>query len=700
MKKFIIILILFTLPLLPWQSSQTNNQDTSQIDVKKPSQPQTHEVGMISETVVSKVTAALVVKYGDAIRERAQKGVEQAARLWQASDGTATEFENFCMEHFIASDEERESVFKIISKNYEVLRGHFNKITLDLREPVDMDTGIIHPIERMFGAYNVTTHLKEDFYQNKIAFITILNFPFYSLEEKKHLGPFWSRKDWAYARMGDLYIVRVPPELQQKNIEVNTDSDIYVFEYNIYMGCLVNNQGEKPFPKNLKLISHWQLRDELISHYATPGDPGLQKQRMIYEVMKWIIFQEIPDQVINKDEVDWNPLQNKVYKDGKEIDFQPEPNTRYRHILNNFNTYKAMDAYYPPALDTYIKQYLNGGQEISQPEAEELFIQLLSSPQVKKVAELIRSRLNRKLEPFDIWYDALKARSSIPEEKLNRITKQKYPTLKAFEKDLVNILIKLGFSKERAAFLSSKTVVDNARGAGHSWAAQMRTELAHLRTRVPDDGMNYIDFLRALHEFGHSVEQIISLHDVDYYMMTGIPNNAFSEALAGSFAARNLELLDLEESNPDKKYLDALDMFWDVYEITGVSLVEMYIWKWLYEHPAASPAQLKEAVIQIAKEVWNKYYADVFGCKDQSILAIYSHMINAPLFLSAYSYGGLIDFQVEQYITGKNFAAEIERMFSAGRLVPQLWMKNAVGKEISIEPLLEATDEALKVVKQ
>jgi hypothetical protein len=38
-------------------------------------------------------------------------------------------------------------------------------------------------------------------------------------------------------------------------------------------------------------------------------------------------------------------------------------------------------------------------------------------------------------------------------------------------------------------------------------------------------------------------------------------------------------------------------------------------------------------------------------------------------------------------------------MFSAGRLIPQLWMKNAVGKEISFEPLLQAAEEALQHIR-
>jgi hypothetical protein len=331
---------------------------------------------------------------------------------------------------------------------------------------------------------------------------------------------------------------------------------------------------------------------------------------------------------------------------------------------------------------------------------EALFIKFISSPQVKKAAALIRKRLNRDLEPFDIWYDGFKPGSSISEKKLNEIARKKYPTAKALENDLADILLKLGFSREKSAFLASRIVVDDARGSGHAWGPGMRAEKAHLRTRVPDDGMNYKGYVIAVHEFGHNVEQIISLNDVDYYMMQGVPNSAFSEALAFIFQERNLALLGMPETNPDKKYLTDLDTFWGTYQIMGVSLVDMRVWKWLYEHPEADVRQLKEAVIRIAKDVWNNYYAGAWGgMKDEPILAIYSHMLHYPLYLSGYSYGELIKFQIQQYIEGKDFAAEIERMFSMGRLTPNLWMKNAVGKEISINSLLEAAEEAMKHIK-
>jgi hypothetical protein len=346
-------------------------------------------------------------------------------------------------------------------------------------------------------------------------------------------------------------------------------------------------------------------------------------------------------------------------------------------------------------LNTFIKQKFEGEMEMPQEEVERLFIEFVNSPEVKKVAGLIKKRLGRELQPFDLWYDGFKARSNIASDVLEKTVSNKYPNSMAFKNDMVNILAKLSFEKSKAAFIASKIDVDPARGSGHAWGAAMHDMNSHLRTRITSNGMNYKGYNIAIHEFGHTVEQTISMHDIDYFVLAGIPNTAFTEALAFVFQERDLELLGMKDKNPDKKFLFALDNFWSLYEIMGVSLVDMNVWKWLYVHPEATAAELKIAVVQISKDVWNKYYADVLGSKDEVLLAIYSHMVSDPLYLSAYPIGHLIEFQLEQYLAGKNFGKEIERIYSIGKLTPKEWMVKAVGEEVSTRPILKSVDEAL-----
>jgi hypothetical protein len=175
-----------------------------------------------------------------------------------------------------------------------------------------------------------------------------------------------------------------------------------------------------------------------------------------------------------------------------------------------------------------------------------------------------------------------------------------------------------------------------------------------------------------------------------------VPNNGFTEAFAFVFQDRDMELLGLTKEDPMSAHWDALSDLWTAYEIMGVSLLDMRIWHWMYDHPDATAAELKEGVIQMAKDVWNAFYAPVFGVEDVSLLAIYSHIIAYGLYLPDYPLGHIIAFQIEDFLQDKRLGPEMERMCVQGRLTPDLWMQNAVGLPISVAPMLEAAGRALK----
>ena len=651
----------------------------------------------IKQPTIDSVVAKLGSPSGENTKLRMLKGVNQCAALWTSKDGNEKDFEGFCVKHFVSDPVKLDLLFKRLSFNWESLFGHFNMISLDLKRGMHLDIGEMLDVDEVFAAYEPNAHFNDDFFNNKLAFVTALNFPMYTLKQKEELGASWSRNDWAYARMGDLFTSRIPAEVNVKVAEALTKSDNYISNYNIYVGNLVDDQMKTHFAKDKKLITHWNLRDELKSNY-NKGEEGMKKQQMIYDVMLHIINQDIPDSVIDNPALQWNPATNKVYRDGKELACNPEPDTRYQFLLDNFRAMSAVDQY-TPMYPTYIARAFDGNMEIPQEQIEKLFTDFCSSPQIKQVGDLISKRLDRPLKPYDIWYDGFKARSNMDQDELDKITRAKYPNTAAFEADIPNILIKLGFKPDMAKEIASHIAVDPARGSGHAWGAQMKGDKAHLRTRIAADGMNYKGYNIAVHELGHNVEQTISLYFVDNYMMQGVPNTAFTEAIAFLFQKRDLELLGKKDSDPNKEAMSALDNCWASYEIMGVSLVDMKVWQWLYENPNATKDQLKATVVKTAIEVWNQYFAPVFGMKDTPILGIYSHMIDNPLYLSNYPVGHLIDFQIDEFLKGKNFADEVLRIYSTGRMIPQLWMKNAVGSEISIKPLLSATDQALKVIK-
>ncbi len=358
----------------------------------------------------------------------------------------------------------------------------------------------------------------------------------------------------------------------------------------------------------------------------------------------------------------------------------------------------AMDKYCP-TYPTYIQRSFNQQMEVSDKEIEEMFTAFISSPEVKATAELIKSRLGRDLEPFDIWYDGFKNRSNLNEDMLSKELMKRYPTAEAFEADLPNLMIKLGFTPKKAAEVCAKIRVDASRGAGHAWGAMSKDDLTYLRSRIGDKGMDYKGYNIGIHEFGHNVEQVISINDVDYFTMAAVPSTAFTEALAFIFQTRDLMLMGHNTTNENSKAYNTLDIFWGCYEIMGVSLVDIYTWRWLYENPNASIEELKTEILNNAKEVWNKYYYPILGTKDSHILAIYSHMIDIPLYLPNYPFGHIVESQLEDQFEGKTVGDEVCRIYPIGKLTPNIWMEVATGTSVSTEPLIKNTAVALEQLK-
>src|SRR5439155_166500 len=175
----------------------------------------------------------------------------------------------------------------------------------------------------------------------------------------------------------------------------------------------------------------------------------------------------------------------------------------------------------------------------------------------------------------------------------------------------------------------------------------------------------------------HNVEQTFSLNDVDHTLLKGVPNTAFTEALAFVFQGRDLQLLGLPAPDTRSEAEKTLNDFWTTYEIAGVGLVDTAVWHWMYDHAQATPSQLNAATLQIAKDIWNRYYAPVFHQKDVVLLAVYSHMIDSFLYLPDYSIGHLIAAQIEEQMKKAGaIGPEFERIAKMGDVTPDLWMEN------------------------
>jgi hypothetical protein len=652
-----------------------------------------------------KLTAELVAKYGEGQRARLQRGLRQVGEFWRAEDGDAAAFEAFARTNFAGDQATLDVMFARFQRLLEQLYGHMHEINREFRQQADLDLGPVLPFDQVFAGFDPAAHVQDDFFDNKLAFVVLLNFPLTTLEERLQQGANWSRRQWAEVRLAQTFSKRIPAAVNLEVARAASQADSYVAQYNIWMHHVVDEHGQSLFPPKLRLLSHWNLRDEIKADYAD-REKGLAKQRAIQQVMERIITQTIPGVVVNNPTVDWNPWTNEVKpsteSDGDSPGAQsggatntPEPATRYAMLLETFRAAKKVDPYSPMA-PTLIARRFNEDREIPEERVRALLEEVMTSPLVPQVAKLIQARLGRPLEPFDIWYDGFRARSAYTEAQLDEIVAKKYPTADAYRKDIPNILRKLGFTPEKAQYLADNIVVDPARGSGHAMGAAMRGEKAHLRTRVEATGMNYKGFNIAVHEMGHNVEQTFSLNEVDYTLLQGVPNTAFTEALAMVLQGHDLEVLGLAAPDPKSDALKTLNDFWNTYEISGVAMVDMAVWHWMYEHPTASPEQLRDATIEIAKQTWNRYYAPVFGKKDVVLLAVYSHMIDSFLYLPDYPIGHLIAFQVEEQMKKAGaIGPEFERMATMGSVTPDLWMIHATGKPVGAGALLAATKRSL-----
>jgi len=683
-----------------------------------PVQPQ------ITDAVTRASVSSLVAAHGEEERPRIETGVAQVASLWRPEDGTADDFQDFVQQEFVPAGDELDLTFQRFEFALERIGGYLTSLVRDLRRGADLDLGPMLPLDRRLAGWSPGAHVADDLYANKIAFVALLNFPLTTLEEKLEEGGDWSRREWAETRLAGSFDSRVPAAVNQEIGAAMATADNYINQYNVFLHHLLDDEGRRLFPEGLRLISHWGLRDELKARYADPeGELGLARQRMIQQVFRRIVRQEIPAVVIDDPRYDWNPFTNDVTlaESVPEAELAAagidpaeatppatddlaarEADERYRQWKAVFDAQAGADPY-SPQNPTFVDRRFNVNREIPEEEVEALLVSVLSSPLAEPVGRLVAERLGRPLEPFDIWYVGFKPRGAHSEESLDEITRQRYPSADAFAADIPRLLTDLGFDPERAAFIAEHIVVEPSRGAGHAFGAARRDDNAHLRTRVGAEGMDYKGYNIAVHELGHNVEQVFGVTLIDHTLLQGVPNTAFTEALAFTFQNRDLELLGLAGAGSEAEALAALDSFWSTREIAGVGLVDLRVWRWLYENPGATPAQLRQAVVEIAQAVWNDYFAPVMcetdDCEadDQVLLAVYSHMVDGAMYTPDYPLGHLIAFQVEEFFASSDspFGEEFERVAKIGRVTPDAWMRQAVGGPLSAEPLLAATERAL-----
>ena len=128
-------------------------------------------------------------KYGEPQRARVQRGLQQVAEFWRAEDGDAAAFEDFVRANFAGDQATLDTMFNRLESLLEQLGGHMHEINREFRQQLDLDLGPVLPFDEIFGGYDPSAHVLDDFFQNKLAFVVLLNFPLTTLDERLKDGP-------------------------------------------------------------------------------------------------------------------------------------------------------------------------------------------------------------------------------------------------------------------------------------------------------------------------------------------------------------------------------------------------------------------------------------------------------------------------------------------------------------------------------
>ena len=85
----------------------------------------------------------------------------------------------------------------------------------------------------------------------------------------------------------------MPADVVQAISQAQAAGELYINQYNICAHHLLDADGRRPFPAKLRLLPHWNVRDEIKAQYSG-GAAGLANQKLLQRVLERIVDQSIP----------------------------------------------------------------------------------------------------------------------------------------------------------------------------------------------------------------------------------------------------------------------------------------------------------------------------------------------------------------------------------------------------------------------
>lgn len=652
----------------------------------------------------------LLGELGEIHRARLAAGLDRVVERWTPADGDDAALEGFCRAHFVTDPHQRRLLVERLEAAFDTLHGHLYEIQRSMRWWTDVRVEEVKAVDDVLATFDPAPDLSEQLYRQKLAFVALLNLDRPELREMIEEGPAWSVEHWVEVRLAQSLGPRIPSELNDLSRQVHHEAQRFVSSFHVPVGGLVDQRGERVMADpDRALLAHWLVREEIRGRYNDPQ--GLHAQRALARVMGRHIEGTIPKalmagRVAPADAAGpeasasarprWDVFANTL--DGRMADELVGP-ARYRHLLAHRDLAFRFDAHHPQHPSAMARKF-ELQREIPEEEVVRLMTELLESPVRRELAGLLRRKLGRPLEAFDIYFEDLD--ETRPAVELNAAVRRRFGDEKAFQAMLPTILRELGFSGADADFLAQRITVQISRGSGHAMRPALPEYPAWMRTSRLVDELGWDGFDTAMHELGHALEQVISCSFAPRPTLRGVPNTACTEAFAFLYQSLGRRVLGLiDPAREEHSFaIDSVQTMLTACQIAGPSLLEIRLWHWLYEHRElegdAGAEALRDAAVAIADELWERFYAVDFGPDSNHLLAAYQHMIHHPLYLADYTLGHIISHQIRSHLRGRDLATETRRICSIGQVTPDLWMRKAVGGPISVEALVRDAGEALR----
>ena len=251
-------------------------------------------------------SAALVARHGEAERARIARGVAQVQRAWRADDGDPAAFRAFVEAEFLPQGPALDAAFARLESAFERVDGYFNALgrrPAPRPRPGDRARAADRRAARRLGsrrATSPTTCSRRGSRSSSCSTSRAPPWPSGCATASSGAGGS-GRRPGSTGR----FALRVPAAAQAKLADARAAAEAYINGYNLRAHHLLARDGRRLFRPKLRLISHWNLRDELKGAYADAD--GLDRQRVIAAAMDAIVRQTIPAAVIDNPALDWTP---------------------------------------------------------------------------------------------------------------------------------------------------------------------------------------------------------------------------------------------------------------------------------------------------------------------------------------------------------------------------------------------------------